>query len=146
MYTEVLHRIDNYLGICHINTVGWDVEYMELQDLADLYSLATGWETTVDDLKNIAMRQLNLEKAFNLIHTNFDRKDDMPDERELNEPIPAGNLKGWKIDKEKLNKMLDEYYELHGWDKETSFPTEKTLLESGLEDVIKDLKKIGKLK
>jgi len=146
MYTEVLHRINNCLGICHINTVWWDVEYMELQDLADLYSLATGWETTVNDLKKIAMRQLNLEKAFNLIHTNFDRKDDMPTPRQLNEPIPKGKLKGWKFDKKKLNKMLDKYYEIHGWDKETSFPTRKTLLELGLENVAEDLEKIGKLK
>jgi len=42
--------------------------------------------------------------------------------------------------------MLDEYYDLHGWDKETSFPKEKTLLDLGLKDAIRDLKKIGKLR
>jgi len=145
-FSEVLHRADNCCGTCHFNTVYWDPDFMKLQELAELYTFATGWKTTVDDLKRITKKQLNLEKALNLIHTNFDRKDDMPDERELNEPIPGGKLKGWKFDKEKLNKMLDEYYKLHGWDKETSFPTEKTLLDLGLENVIKDLKKIGKLR
>jgi aldehyde:ferredoxin oxidoreductase len=41
--------------------------------------------------------------------------------------------------------MLDEYYGLHGWDKETSFPTQKALEALGLEDVAADLKNIGKL-
>jgi aldehyde:ferredoxin oxidoreductase len=69
----------------------------------------------------------------------------MPTPRDLNEPIPTGNLAGWKIDEEKYNRMLDEYYELHGWDKGTSFPTKKTLVELGLEYVANDLEKIGKL-
>lgn len=49
------------------------------------------------------------------------------------------------MDKEKYNKMLDEYYEIHGWDKYTSFPTEKTLVDLDLPEVAVDLKKIGKL-
>jgi len=40
------------------------------------------------------MRQLNLEKAFNLRFTDFDRKDDMPTPRDLAEPIPSGNWPG----------------------------------------------------
>lgn len=146
LYMEVLHRINNCLGVCHINTTWWDVEYMDLPQLAELYSLATGWETSVEDFKRMAMRQLNLEKAFNLRHTNFGRKDDMPTPRDLNEPIPFGTLAGWKMDEEKYGKMLDEYYELHGWDKETSYPTRNTLVELGLEHVVRGLEKIGKLR
>jgi aldehyde:ferredoxin oxidoreductase len=146
MYTEVLHRVNNCLGICHKNTIYWDFELMDLPQLAELYSAATGWKTSVEDLKRMALRQLNLEKAFNLRHTNFDRKDDMPPPREMFEPIPTGNFAGWKMDEEKFNKMLDEYYDLHGWDSETSFPTKKTLVDLGLEYVANDLEKIGKLR
>jgi len=144
-FMETLHRISNCLGICHYTTTWYDAEFSDLPDLTRLYSLATGWDNTVEEFKYKAMKQLNLEKAFNLIHTNFNRNDDMPADRELNEPIPSGNLAGWKFDKEKLNKMLDEYYELHGWNKKNSFPTKKTLLNLGLENVAEDLKKIGKL-
>ena len=144
-YMEILHRINNSLGICHINTTWWDAEYMDLIHLAELYSLATGWNTTIEDLKYIATKQLNLEKAFNLVHTNFERNDDMPAQREMNEAIPYGKLAGWKFDKEKLNKMLDEYYEIHDWNKKTSFPTRRILKKLGLEDVVEDLRKIGKL-
>ena len=51
----------------------------------------------------------------------------------------------WKIDEEKYNRMLDEYYDLHGWDRETSFPTRETLAQLDLGYVADDLEKIGKL-
>lgn len=146
IYMEALHRVNNSLGICHLNTIHQDIELMNLSHLAELYSAATGWETSVEDLKHLAMKQLNLEKAFNLRHTNFDRRDDLPTPRDMNEPIPSGSLKGWKLDMDKYNHMLDEYYDLHGWDRETSFPKKKTLVDLGLKTVAKDLEKIGKLK
>ena len=145
-YMEILHRVNNCLGICHMNTIHSDVEQIDLPELAELYSAATGWETSVDDLKRMAMKQINLEKAFNLRHTDFDRKHDMPTPRDMSEPIPSGSLAGWKIDEKKFNRMLDEYYELHGWDRETSFPKRKTLEELGREVVAGDLEKIGKLR
>ena len=37
--------------------------------------------------------------------------------------------------------MLDEYYDLHGWDRETSFPIRETLVDLGLEYVADDLKR-----
>lgn len=145
-YHEVLHRINNSLGICHFNTIHWDIELIDLPQLADLYSEATGWETSVDDLKRMAMKQLNLEKAFNLRHTSFDRKDDLPTPRDMCEPIPSGRFEGWKMDQEKFNQMLDEYYDLHGWDRKTSFPKRQILVDLGLEYVADDLEKIGKLR
>ena len=93
----------------------------------------------------MAMKQLNLEKAFNLRHTNFDRKSDLPTQRDIREPIPSGALKGWQLDIKKYNHMLDEYYDLHGWDRQTSFPKRRILTDLGLESVADDLEKIGKL-
>jgi aldehyde:ferredoxin oxidoreductase len=144
-YMEAVHRINNCLGICHFNTIHWDFQMIDLPHLAELYSTATGWETSVDDLKELAMKQLNLEKAFNLIHTNFDRKDDMPAPREMHEPIPTGPQAGWKMDMKKYNEMLDRYYDLHGWERETSYPTRKALSDLGLDHVADDLEAIGKL-
>jgi aldehyde:ferredoxin oxidoreductase len=145
-YMEALHRVNNCLGICHMNTIHGDFDQIDLPQLAELYAVATGWDISVFDLKRMAMRQLNLEKAFNLRHTDFTRKDDMPTPRDMQEPIPAGKLAGWKVDEEKFNQMLDEYYDLHGWDRETSFPLRKTLVDLDLEYVAEDLKKIGKLR
>lgn len=144
-YGEILQRVNNSLGICHYNTTYWDVNQPDLEELAELYSAATGWETTVENLETIAMRQLNLEKALNLRFTDFDRKDDLPAPRELKEPIASGNLRGWKMDERKYDEMLDEYYDLHGWDKKTSYPARKTLVNLDLGGVADDLEEIGKL-
>ena len=97
--------------------------------MAELYSSASGLETSVNDLISIALRQLNLEKMFNIRHANFSRKDDMPSTRDLNEPIPSGKLAGWKLDEKKWNKMLNHYYEIHGWDVKTGYPLKHTLDE-----------------
>lgn len=145
LYMEAVSRMANSLGICLYSTTCLDVDQTDLPQMAALYSAATGWQTSVEDLKQIAMKQLNLEKAFNLRFTDFDRKDDMPTPRDLNEPIPSGNLAGWKIDETKYDRMLDEYYDLHGWNKKTSFPYRNTLEELGLDYVADDLERIGKL-
>jgi aldehyde:ferredoxin oxidoreductase len=144
-YFESLHRVNNCLGVCHMNTVHWDIEQIDLPQLAELYSTATGWPTSPEDLKRMAIRQLNLEKAFNLRHTPFGREADLPTRRDLSEPIPSGRLAGWKMDRGKFDRLLDEYYELHGWNKATSFPTRETLAGLGLDGVADDLEKIGKL-
>jgi len=145
-YMEVLHRVNNCLGICHMNTIHWDVGLLDLPHLTKLYSAATGWEISVKDIERMAIKQINLEKAFNLRHTSFDRKDDLPTLRDMCEPIPTGPLAGWKMDMDKFDKMLDEYYDLHGWDRKTSFPLRKTLVDLDLQSIAKDLEKIGKLR
>jgi len=143
---EVLHRVCNSFGVCIWNTAAWNVEWIDRAELAELYSAATGWETSVKDLEKLTMKQLNVEKALNLRFTDFDRKDDMPTQRALNDPVPEGSsLAGFKIDEAKWNKMLDEYYDLHDWDRETSYPTRKALVDLGLESVANDLESIGKL-
>jgi aldehyde:ferredoxin oxidoreductase len=144
-YTEILTRMCNSLGICFYNTAWLNHEAVGLPEIVELYSAATGWETTIEDTERLGMRQLNLEKAFNLRHTDFDRKDDMPTPRDMNEPIPTGRLAGWRLDRDKWNKMLDEYYDIHGWDRKTSFPKRVTLVELGIESVADELAKIGKL-
>jgi len=64
----------------------------------------------------------------------------------MNEPIPTGNLAGWKMDMKKFNQMLDEYYDLHDWDRATGFPKRKPLVDLDLTEVFDDLEKIGKLR
>jgi len=144
-FFEQLHRVNNCLGICHLTTVWIDVWLTGFPEMAELYSAATGWETSVADLKRTAKRQLNIEKAFNLLRTNFDRKDDYPTLRDMNEPIPTGKVAGWKLERKDWDALLDEYYDMHGWDKETSFPTRTCLEELGLKDIADDLEKVGKL-
>jgi len=49
--------------------------------------------------------------------------------------------KGKALEKDKFEKMLDEYYELRGWDKTTGLIKKETLKELDLPEVIELLKK-----
>jgi aldehyde:ferredoxin oxidoreductase len=51
----------------------------------------------------------------------------------MNEPIPTGTSKGMYTTQEELDTMLDEYYDLRGWDRK-GVPTKATLKRLGLEE------------
>jgi aldehyde:ferredoxin oxidoreductase len=76
---------------------------------------------------DIGERIYTLERMFNL-REGFTRKDDTLPERYFKEPTPIGLpiARGKKIEREQFEKMLDEYYGLHKWDK-NGVPTEETL-------------------
>ena len=138
-------EIEDMTGICVFVGTWFGVHALEVSDYAELISSAMGIDSTEEDLMLLARQAINLEKAFNTIHTDFDRKDDYPPLRYMEEPVKSGPFAGYKADKEKWDEMLDRYYELHGWDKRTSLQTAKCLTELGMEDIAEKLEKAGKL-
>jgi aldehyde:ferredoxin oxidoreductase len=144
-YMEHLTRINNSTGLCHSLTTWSNPAFIGLPEIAELYSAATGWETTEDDLKRKAARMLNVEKAFNILHVGFSREDDYPPQRCLEEPIPRGSAAGFQIRREKWDRLLDEYYDMHNWDKKTGFPTRECLEELNLEQIADELEKVDRL-
>jgi aldehyde:ferredoxin oxidoreductase len=138
-------EIEDMTGICVFVGTWFGVRALEVSDYAELISSAMGIDATEEDLMLLARKAINLEKAFNTIHTDFDRKDDYPPLRYMEEPVKSGPFAGYKADKEKWDEMLDRYYEIHGWDKTTSLQTAKCLTELGMEDVAEKLEKAGKL-
>ena len=62
----------------------------------------------------------------------------------MEEPIPSGYAKGFKLDKNKWDDLLDEYYDMHNWDKVTGFPTRRCLEELDLAQIADDLERIEK--
>ncbi|MFC2032009.1 aldehyde ferredoxin oxidoreductase family protein [Chloroflexota bacterium] len=106
---------------------------------------ALGTNLTPEELMDLGESSYNLEKAFNTLHTDFNRKDDYPPERYMKEPIKSGPLSGVRIDKGLYDQMLDRFYELLVWDKVTGLQTRRCLNRLGLQDVAKKLSKAGKL-
>ena len=88
---------------------------------------ATGADYTIEDLVLAAERITNAERMF-LVNAGFDRKDDSLPKRITDEPLPAGPAKGETCD---LQTMLDDYYEVQGWDN-NGIPTTETLNKLGL--------------
>ena len=139
-------EIEDMAGLCIFVGTWSGAHALEVTEYAELISPAMGIQLKEEDLMLIARRGINLEKAFNTIHAGFTRKDDYPPRRYMEEPIKSGPHAGQRCDKEKWDEMLDRFYELHGWDKETSWQTRECLDTLGLEDVAERLERAGRLK
>lgn len=130
---ETYNPITDSLGICRITTVTFSLNRLGYQDFTELIRVMTGMEFTPEELQRMGERIYTLERMFN-IREGASRKDDYLPERYYVEPTPAGLEKnrGKKIDREKYDQMLDENYEMHGWDK-NGIPRKETLEELGLD-------------
>jgi len=146
LYTERMQAIMNSLVLCMFFSTWLDPILPSLETLAKLYSAATGLTTTTKDLIEIADRIVNIEKAFNVLHANLGRRDDYPPKRCLNEPVKSGPYKGFKLSKREYDRMLNEYYELHNWDRESGLQTRRSLEDLGLGSVANDLQQVNKLR
>jgi aldehyde:ferredoxin oxidoreductase len=93
-------------------------------ELANLFSKATGWKIDGKELLTIGERIYNVERMFN-VKAGISRKDDVPPSRMFN-LLSSGRYKGAKLTHEEFNRMLDEYYGLRGWDK-NGIPTKQKL-------------------
>ena len=119
----------NNLGVCNFGTLG-----VSLELIADTLSAALGYEISVEEMKRISMRCVNLRRGFNLMH-GLKPEDDTLSPRLLEAP-PDGPAKGSRIN---IQPMVRDYYRCMGWDGKTGKPYSSTLRELGLEDVARDL-------
>jgi aldehyde:ferredoxin oxidoreductase len=122
------------VGICKFGTLFPPALYWE--QIADALALITGMELNASKLKTIGERIVNLQRMYNVKH-GISRKDDRQPRRLLEEKSPSGRAKGHVV---YLDKMLDEYYGLRGWDRTTGIPTKEKLNDLGLEYAIPELR------
>jgi aldehyde:ferredoxin oxidoreductase len=94
-------------------------------DYSKYFEAVTGEPVSKEDFQITADRIETLIRMFN-VREGLTRKDDTLPYRTLHEPLPDGPAKGQFIGEENLNRMLDEYYELRGWDR-LGIPKEETL-------------------
>ncbi len=144
-YHERLKYAIDSMGICYFFTIWGVPDYPTINDYCNLLNAAIGSRYTPNDLMYIGERILNVAKAYNSLHAGFKKKDDYPPQRFLSEPIKSGPYKGVKLSKRKWDKLLEEYYALHGWDTKTSLQKKEKLIELGLKDVALDLIKYKKI-
>jgi aldehyde:ferredoxin oxidoreductase len=131
------------LGICAFTNTA---QYFLMPELmAKLFSATIGVSVDEDELMRLGRKIVTLEKAFN-VREGATRKDDTAPWRLMHEPQPdSPQGEDAILSQEKLDKMLDRYYELHEWDNETSWPTHATLEKLDMGDVADELGKMGKL-
>jgi aldehyde:ferredoxin oxidoreductase len=98
---------------------------------AKLLSLATGVDTNESDLLTSAERIRTLERAVNVIQ-GVGREDDTLPKRLFKAAVPSGRFKGAKLDQQKFDTMVDEYYALSGFN-ENGVPKKDIFIKLGLE-------------
>ena len=141
-WVQDMTTIPDLLGICKIFYV-LSAAYTEFtpDDFARIYTTATGMELCGKDLLKASERVYNVEQAFNVKIGGFSRKDDVLPDRLFEEKLDGGPAQGKRLQREHLEKLLDDYYEVRGWDRLTTAPTRKTLEALDLKSVADDLEK-----
>ena len=103
---------------------------ISVEDYAEALSSVVDWELTAENLWRIGERALNLTRLFN-VREGFMRQDDTLPPRLFNQAATRGPSKGEVVDKKAFEKMIDEYYQCMGWDKD-GIPTDDKLNELGI--------------
>jgi aldehyde:ferredoxin oxidoreductase len=144
-YYERLNKMLDSLGICIFTSNISGTDLLGPEDYAKMLSAAVGFEVTGREFMQVGERIHNVEKAYNVLHANFGRRDDYPPERMMNEPVKSGPLKGQRLDKNQWDKLLDRYYRLHGWNVETGLQSRECLIKLDLEEVATDLERASRI-
>lgn len=114
---------------------GWTgFNYTRPVFLTEALNAVTGWDATVEELLLAGERMNNLCRCFNA-REGLTRKDDYLPPRISEDALPDGPSKGQRLTKDQLANMLEDYYDLRGWDARTGNPTEAKLRELGLDDI-----------
>jgi aldehyde:ferredoxin oxidoreductase len=119
-----------------------------MQDAAEIYSAVTGLEASTDEFHEIATRSYNLLKVLNL-REGFTRKDDRFPKRWFEPVIRHGketyleDYFGKRLTVRDCERILDDFYDESGWDRELGSPTRDKLVEIGLKDIAEELTRQG---
>jgi aldehyde:ferredoxin oxidoreductase len=113
---------------------------IEHTTLLGILNAATGWNMTMKDYMEAGERAIDMTRAFN-VREGLNREDDTLPKR-LMEPLPDGAFAGKPFGPDILDSMLDNYYELRGWDRKSGIPTRATFQRLGLGDVADELNKM----
>ncbi|MFC2058677.1 aldehyde ferredoxin oxidoreductase family protein [Chloroflexota bacterium] len=128
-----------------------------------LLSAVTGREVSEQGLYRIGERVFNLQRAILAREGHQGRESDVLPEPFYTRPLrydPASDTvnpdclapgndgeiiskKGEVVDREKFERMKDQFYELRGWDVTTGLQTKAKLMEIGLNEISNDLEKRG---
>ncbi len=129
--TEDLYAIIDSIIVCKFSRGTYVKGY---EDLVALYNAVTGIEMSAEELQKAGERINNLGRLIN-IREGLTRKDDTLPWKVMHVPIPDdGPSKGSFVSQEELDLLLDDYYEVRGWNKE-GIPTIEKVKELGMEDL-----------
>jgi aldehyde:ferredoxin oxidoreductase len=135
-YIEGWNTLMECMGVCNRPPLA---RLYNVVLLTELYYLATDFRLEPAELLAASDRATTQFKLFN-ISQGATREDDSLPERYFTEPIFILGKETWlhdyyetkQLTKQDFEKLLGEYYDERGWDKNTGVPTEKTLAALGI--------------
>ncbi len=107
---EVLYAVCDSLGLCRFQTVFNSPNCPQYAEYSELIRLSLGWDMPVDELRQIGERIYTTERLLLGKFEVGSRADDYPPDSWF-----TGGREWARLDKDKYNTFLDEYYQLHGW-------------------------------
>jgi len=113
------------LGVCVLGARGIGID-----EMVRIITTMTGWNFNSKKLLEAGERIYNVERLI-AVREGITRKDDTLPPRLLTEVLPRGPSKGVHLRKEDLDRMLDEYYVIRGWDRNGK-PKKAKLEELGI--------------
>ncbi|MEM2459933.1 MAG: aldehyde ferredoxin oxidoreductase N-terminal domain-containing protein [Candidatus Hadarchaeales archaeon] len=140
-YAEDRMVIYNSLGTCIVHAL-WGflgIKYLNLNLAAELYSLVTGFEVGVEELRKKGERIFTFWKMLNAEEGL--RKEDykcskiwlIPRKTPEGEVLLRDYYGEVVLSEKDMENLLKDYYEERGWDGATGLPTPQKLRELGLE-------------
>lgn len=131
---ELFHAVTDAIGYCRFLSIFTSIHAVGYQEYARLIHRATGLELDAGELQEIGERIYTTERMF-LTQQGISRKDDTLPDLYFEVPVPEGPSRGEVVSRAGFQAMLDEYYQLHGWDK-NGIPRAETVSRLGLEEFL----------
>ncbi len=116
-WAEDLLNLYNSIGVCIrppvMETIGPTI-------LSEVYTAVTGIDMTPEELMAGSERAWNLMKLFNIRHGEVAADSKFP--RRFYQQAQSGNI----VDEEKVQAVLEKYWQFRGWDANTGYPLPET--------------------
>ena len=131
VYYQRFHAVLEALGACFFTSNWLGAELLGPEDYLAVLNLAMGTDMALDEFLEAGERIHTLQKLFNLKHRPHGRADDVPQDRMFEVPETSRQFE-IGLDREKWDRLLDDYYDLHNWDRATGVPSAQALSDLGL--------------
>lgn len=137
-FQETLHNLLDVAGVCWFLSGYIVYPIFKYDKVVNLIACVTGKDFDVSEANKVSERITNLIRSYNVI-LGLRRKDDKLPEKIYRQAPPMGLP---KIDPSKVEKAVDNYYKLRGWNSE-GIPTKEKLEELGMKYVSQELERRG---
>jgi aldehyde:ferredoxin oxidoreductase len=144
---EHMMILADMMGTCKFGTrYNHPVTGIYMPEWRDFLSALAGREYSEEDLQSAVKRVIALERCYNA-RAGMRRVDDYPFylwwEKKHGEPHPLYTEDQIPLERDRYDRILDEWYAMRGCDPQTGIPTAEELERCGLQDVAEDLRRRG---